>query len=466
MRDKATLWRFSNLSCKLVVYILLITMLAGCKKESQEQVFNLKEVSVFDLDDQSFKRGQICICNQEHDPDIKAYPSFLSDKPLYGSIQFAQVPGLENSGMNYHFALDESNGTDKGYDLLYFDINRDLDLTNDIPITPLKKQSKKAFLNYSTVKKQICFDCINVNFDYSSKEQQLLELMPRLLLFDSGVYNLNFVTTKARKGKIKIAGQRYNVLLGHAGLISGSFDNPWTALCLLPEGSENQQPNWVNSDRLMALHKIKGTYYCFSATPSGNKLIVRPYEGGFGTFMAGAGGRELVYTGCSGSLCSSDKAVAVGGKISNGVLQKTRDCQLPVGDYYPLSLTVRFEGMSVNISDNYHRDGEPRGKALGTKTYGINIRKGESFVFDFSNEPKVIFASPAKDYRIKPGEELTVKAVLTDPELDIMIRQIDVLVNATNPKGKKWLKPVSLDPNVVIARTNSEKVADGVMPFG
>ena len=88
--------------------------------------------------------------------------------------------------------------------------------------------------------------------------------MPRLLLFDSGIYNLNFVTTKARKGKIKIAGQEYNVLLGHAGLISGMFDNPWTALYLLPRGRENQRPDWING-RMDDPHPVVHIFRLISA---------------------------------------------------------------------------------------------------------------------------------------------------------------------------------------------------------
>ena len=84
-----------------------------------------------------------------------------------------------------------------------------------------------------------------------------------------------------------------------------------------------------------------------------------------------------------------------------------------------------------------------------------------------------MFASPAKDQRVKLGEELQVKAVLIDPELDIMIRGLD----DTARKQKKEYptadgrtttveQDMSLDPRVVITRADGEKVADGVMPFG
>ena len=42
-----------------------------------------------------------------------------------------------NSGLLFYFAADESRGTGKGYDRLYFDANRDLDLRND-PVAKLQ----------------------------------------------------------------------------------------------------------------------------------------------------------------------------------------------------------------------------------------------------------------------------------------------------------------------------------------
>jgi len=63
-----------------------------------------------------------------------------------------------------------------------------------------------------------------------------------------------------------------------------------------------------------------------------------------------------------------------------------------------------------------------------------------------------VFASPARNHRLKPGEELDVKAVLVDPSLDVMFRRIG--------------RDDSFNPRVVVRRSNGEIVAEGVMPFG
>ena len=66
-----------------------------------------------------------------------------------------------------------------------------------------------------------------------------------------------------------------------------------------------------------------------------------------------------------------------------------------------------------------------------------------------------------------------VKAVLIDPELDIMIRRLDDTARKqkkeyATPNGQKRTieRNKSLDPKVVITRADGEKVAEGVMPFG
>jgi len=126
--------------------------------------------------------------------------------------------------------------------------------------------------------------------------------------------------------------------------------------------------------------------------------------------------------------------------------------------------------LEVSIMQKSHSDGKPRDRAGRPPVYGIQIRKDKPFVLDFSNKPDVMFASPARDQRVKLGDTLEVKAVLIDPQLDLMIQRLNDTTRkqTKTPDGKPlgYERDWSLDPTVLITRANGEKVAEGVMPFG
>ena len=136
----------------------------------------------------------------------------------------------------------------------------------------------------------------------------------------------------------------------------------------------------------------------------------------------------------------------------------------------PTTSRLQFGRLHIAASYNYHSDGKPRERGDRAAVYGITIRKDKPFVLDFSNKPDVMFASPAKDQRVKLGESLEVKAVLVDPKLDMMIRNLDDTTRkqTKGPDGQPlgYERQFSLDPQVIITRANGEKVAEGVMPFG
>jgi hypothetical protein len=132
-----------------------------------------------------------------------------------------------------------------------------------------------------------------------------------------------------------------------------------------------------------------------------------------------------------------------------------------VGDYLPNYITVQLGRLHIGISHNYHSDGKPRDRGGRAHVYGLTVRRDKPCGLDFSNKPDVMFASPARDQRFKPGDTVEVKAVLVDPKLDFMIRHLDDTTKAeSDPRSR------SLDPKVLITRANGEKVAEGVMPFG
>jgi len=476
MRGKAIFRRSFTASSFMLLYSAIMLIAFSCKEKTKEQtkqfVFNLDEVSVFDVGEvfRDFLRGQSTFCNSQPHRPVK-YTAFKSEKPLYGRISFAGRSAEFHAPAEYHFALDESAGTGKGYDRLYFDLNRDLDLTNDAPLVPMKNPPDGALLGYPPIEQEVCFE----SFDFGPAGRRAIEFMPRLTIYQGGHSELSFVATKARKGQINIGGFRYYALLGHCYSIGEFFDQTSRTFYLIPKISTQDYPRWPGADQLRAMHKIGGTYYRFSATPAGDKLFVRPYDGEFGTFEVGAGGRDIYpEMTVKGSLCSEDMVVAVGGELEHGRLKSVnKSCQLPVGDYLPGTLTITFGLLRITISRNYRFDGKLRDWSESPIFYGIKIRKDKPFVLDFSNKPEMMFISPAKGHRVKLGGQLRVEADLIDPKLDIKIRYLEDITRkqkkeyVTSNGQKRTSKQVmSLEPKVLITRANGEKIAEGVMPFG
>ncbi len=504
MRGKGAISRISA-----VIYLtgvcLIMTLLAFACKEKTEQggsqrqtregtaqqvakearieeqlgqlVFDLNEVSVFDLSDEvsrSFLQGQTIFCDQQLGRGQPGqYPPFKSAKPIHGMIRFAgRTVGQSPSAMYYHLAIDESGGTATGYDRLYFDQDGDGDLADERPLMPLKDPPKAALRQYSSTELQVCFESLEMPFAFGPAGKHAVELMARLMAHQHNP-QLTFFATKVRKGKIDIEGGRYDGVLGHSWVLGTAFDQAGITFHLIPKSDPQDRARWLGADQLSSMHVISGQYYRFATTPLGDKLFARPYDGPLGTFDVGAGGRDVQEVSIQGSLRSENTAVAVGDGLEHGWPKATRSCRLPEGDYLPAYLTLTLGRLRIEISNNYHADGRPQGRDVRSRIYGIKIRPEKPCIFDLANKPDVLFASPAKDLRIKLGEELSVKAVLIDPEMDIMVRRIfdmtrvkTVTVKMADGQERTGEKLWSLDPKVVITRANGEQVAEGVMPFG
>ena len=466
-------YRIRSGGLKLWVFLCVLALpgLSGpafaAAEDSKGEVFKLREVSVFEQSDDSFLRGQTGQTQDKPFAEVKTYPAFASKKPVYGSVRFAADYGQTNGGLLFYFAMDESKGTGKGYDRLYFDLNRDVDLRNDPVVMSQQHPQDRASLRYSDIKQQVIFDPLNIDFDFGPAGNRPVQIMPRLLVSVSGkeeYKQVTFVRTRIYEGEIKLGGDRYQARLGNDYLIRGRLDHPGTALILNPKEG-GSQIYWWGGDRLMAAHKAHGRLYTVSASPTGEQLTVRPYHGDLGTFTIGPGGRTITNLSVAGSLEARELAVPVGGDLEGGSPKPAARCELPVGDYLPNYITVQFGRLRIEISHNYHSDGKPRDRAGRDRVYGMTVRKDQPYVLDFSNKPDVMFASPARDQRFKLGDSIEVKAVLVDPKLDFMIRGLEDITRekaSAQSRGRN----LSLDPKVLITRAEGEKVAEGVMPFG
>lgn len=426
--------------------------------------FKLREVPVFESYSSDFLRGQSAVDRDQPFPEVKVYPAFVSRKPVYGSIRFGANRTDTNSGSLFNFAIDESRGTGKGYDRLYFDLNQDLNLTNDPVLMPQRSPPGAALLKYDNLKKQVIFDFLAVPLDFGPAGLRPVEFMPRLIIsvYDGKEYpRVTFVRTRFYEGNITVGGIEGHAALGNDYAISGRLDGPWTRLNLTL-----RKPDWGNDwpggDRLAAVHEVGGQLYTFAANPAGDELTVCPYQGDLGTFEVGPGNRKLEELTVTGSLEAEKMNVAVGGKLASGRPVPARRCQIPTGDYLPGFIRVRFGRLGIDISQNYHSDGKPRDRGGRPNVYAITICKDRPYVLDFSTPPEVMFTSPTNTQRIKAGDTLMVAAVLVDPKLDIMIRRLE----GTSRKQAKDARGKPLDPTVIITRASGEKVAEGVMPFG
>ncbi len=274
------------------------------------------------------------------------------------------------------------------------------------------------------------------------------------------------------RGALKIAGREFDAILAQTHFVGGSLDNPTSNLYLMEPGKKENCETWWEADTLGAYHFIDGTYYTITATPTGDKLFVKPYAGKTGAFQIGPGARDLENLTVRGSLRSPFAAVAIGSteKGEGPSPSPVREWQVPVGDYTADDLGIHFGPLLMTISDNYHSDGK-RQDWNRQRKFAITIREDRPCVLDFSNKPEVMFALPAKNSVFKPGDEVNVHAVLIDPVLDIMIRRLkdtrqkqEIDVGDGNKEASGIEK--SLDPTVTIADPDGKIVAQGPMPFG
>lgn len=406
------------------------------------------------------------------DKAVKAYPALKSRRALYGAIDFGKDRNTPGKGNPYRFVVDESAGTGRGYDRLNFDANRDLDLTND-PVLSAWETSPTSLPKRWESGKNTFFHPLSVPFDFGSEFQgKSAEILPRLTVFDSiekGEILIDFIMLEARKGKIQIGRRRYQAILAQPWLITGPYDKPSTSLYLTTTWPWAIRQEWYGADQLSVFRLVDGQFYSTSTTPTGDTLLVRRYRGPLGVFRVSPGNRQVREVGMSGLLRCADWSVPVGTVAYHSYFpEKVEECQLPAGDYAPTELWVRFGRLRLFLSDNYHTDGKHQGARVGKPVYGIKIRPERPFLLDFSNRPEVLFASPAKDQVVKPGDEVEVKAVLIDPPLNTMIRELYDTSRKTSRKAGTTLteEEVRLDPTVVITDSSGKKVAEGLMPFG
>jgi len=267
-----------------------------------------------------------------------------------------------------------------------------------------------------------------------------------------------------KQGQITLANRPFKIILG---------ERPEREFFLF-DVEKGFGPYWWGSWSLHSYHKIDDKFFEFLLIEQGNKIAARPYKGQLGIIKVGKGGRDLEKVEFNGSLYQAGYVAAPIGTIEEHRTSPVAECKIPVGDYTPYLMSVTYDNLSIEISNNYHTNaqGQSDGKEI---VYGMQVREDKPYVLDFSNGPMVVFDQPPlSKTSFSRGEQIKFAAVLIDPKLDIMIRglndtsvKVDKEYKDANGKVIQTVKvSKALDPNVVIVRADGEVIAKGVMPFG
>jgi hypothetical protein len=513
----------------VLALVLLCSATSGPAAEEKaapngEAVFELKEVSLFDE-----KGGQAnwqypmfgmqeAAVNTQPAKEVKAYPKLNSKQPLYGSIVFSRNPERPRSAVKFYFVLDESKpakapaekakkkadekaakkdaGTVVGsdgmgnllfmdvvapekitpskyhYDRLYLDVNHDLDLTNDAVASPMKEAPKEMLRYMGDPQNSVVFDTMRVAVSDGSKaDKREITVLPVSISVGPRTI-LMFMGASARKGEIRLGKKAYSAMLFSRQGVTGRLDGPETQLILTPLDGQKPARSYPWLDMLGTIRQADGEFYRTSATPSGDKLTVRPIGGERGVFELSAGKKGVKPLGMAGILRMENSMLLLGdfGYPPSGERAQTAKFSLPVGDYQALILNVDYGDLQVSLRDDYTRVATPGSKQPGK----IEVRKDKPYVLDFSTKPEVFFQSPLQEKTFKPGDAVRLAAMMRLPERGFLIGGLDDMskkigeTNYSGADGKMVTAPryASLEPTVVISDSAGKKVAEGTMPFG
>lgn len=503
------------------VFLAVIAVLAAASwfpsvVAQEDAIFDMKEASVLDEDgsliSDYFRYGVVALqgapCNTTPAKNV-VYPKLKSKSPLYGQISFRGGFGMYGSGFSvgtagkgYHFVIDESAPGDAAkeeadkpvpqksgrtraavrgrvanaeaaklaakYDTLYFDANRDSDLTND----PVRKVGKKRptglfSLGGGSSGTQI-FDFVQVKREGDAQAGEgPVKLLPWLNIQSRRQAYFILMSTVVRKGNIRIAGQDYEAMMGNR------FYGSSTALLLKPAKSSGSQASsrWKPVP-LNTMHQTETGFCTVSVDPDGSKVKVSPYRGKYGQFQIGTRKRDIDKLGVVGTLQSKEQMnVSLGKPDYYYTADRPKQCRLPVGDYQPSYITVDYGSVTVRLSASSY---DTSGQRTAQTGFGIKIREDKPFVLDFAKQPTVVFTGPTKGRVYRPGDKISINALMLEPELGMMIRglydtkQKTGTRTATDEHGKSVRVPsyASLHPSVSITDSSGKEVASGTMPFG
>lgn len=466
-------------------------------------VFNMKEVSLYDqkeraaISEYPIFGGQIASLRLQPAKEVKAYPKLNSKQPLYGAIVFDDDPKKQGRAAKFDFVLDESGSTNntsqkiakaeadkpganspkRRYDRLYVDTDRNLDLTNDAVVCPMEDPPKGLARLFDGPQTTVIFNPVRMPLDNEPNAKgQAISLLPVIILYgktyEGNAGRMMFMAASGRKGEVRLGKRPYQALLVPLSGMVDRMNHPNTPLLLTPVGSPRPLGLASDMNTLAAIRYSDGEFYRFSASPSGDRLTVRPCGGERGAFALSVGDKKIAPLGIFGSLAwreSASKETVLLLDEPGIPIQceraKTARYRLPVGDYRPLRLIADCGGLRISLRPDF---------TLNSGAGTIEVRKDKPYLLDFAAKPEVFFRAPSATETFKPGDQIWIGAILRIPSNGFLVDGIEDRskkvgeTTSTADDGTQLTSPryASLDATVVITDSSGKKVAEGTMPFG
>lgn len=229
----------------------------------------------------------------DKDEDIRklmaGVPKLKSDKPRYLAFSFGQL----ESGKPFFVVLDESHGTGTGYDTVYFDRNRNGDLSDVAPV----KLPRQGMVHYTYSE----WAKVPLSAPMPGDTEKRMASV-RLQYYKSQSYEQ--ITLQARGAlRAKIASNKGALDCIVLRPLNGSYGKHTTRVDIYGAG----MPDSIYIDtngygRAMALgsgpHKIDlhspalvaSRYYDIDVSKVGDSITVKPYEGALGRFTVTSSG--------------------------------------------------------------------------------------------------------------------------------------------------------------------------------
>ncbi len=408
-----------------------------------------------------FLSGQTAACDEVPREAVKVYPKFVWKRPMYGRVQFDASLAAHSSGASgpsdrteFHFAMDASappqdvvgsNGAPSRQplilDLLYFDLNQDLDLTNDKVLKLTSGSLPKGTLSVDRPR-PLVFEDLVLQCDFGPHlGRRPVRLTPRNSTCTTLTIGhiIQFLPKASRRGTFDLQGQQYVAQIQQNDVICGRYDRRSVYLDISPilGGRGSAAVAW---GPLGDWHRIGGRFCTISATPMGDRLTIVPHQGDVGTIEFRGGQSDVVQiTECTLTSAMASLPLVSSRPGLRGSVTQPQRFQVPVGDYAITSLNAFCGRLLLHcgpIPDEQNR------LPSIPSSYPIQIRKDKPCVFSFQEKPSVTVLAnrnDPKDYQ--RGQVARIHPRLVLPSFGLLLHPSYMMPSSRDEKPSVGLVP-------------------------